>query len=119
MGGNKKNIMNGILLGTLIVVTFAILLKDQDLDEVFTALKLASWPILIIAAILGFSRIVGEAISIYLAVNALNEKVDFMNCMKYSVIGFFFCAITPSASGGQPAQVYYMKKDKLPVSKPA
>ena len=117
MGGNKKNIMNGILLGTLIVVTFAILLKDQDLDEVFTALKLASWPILIIAAILGFSRIVGEAISIYLAVNALNEKVDFMNCMKYSVIGFFFCAITPSASGGQPAQVYYMKKDKLPVSK--
>ena len=33
-------------------------------------------------------------------------------------VGFFFSCITPSASGGQPMQLYYMKKEKisLPVS---
>ena len=27
----------------------------------------------------------------------------------------FFSCITPSASGGQPMQIYFMKKDKLPI----
>lgn len=36
----------------------------------------------------------------------------------FSSVGFFFSCITPSASGGQPMQLYYMKKEKisLPVS---
>lgn len=29
--------------------------------------------------------------------------------------GFFFSCITPSAGGGQPAQVYYMRKNMIPV----
>ena len=31
-------------------------------------------------------------------------------------MGFFFSCITPSASGGQPAQIYFMRKDKIPMS---
>ncbi len=34
----------------------------------------------------------------------------------YSFVGFFFSAITPSATGGQPAQLYFMKKDRLSIS---
>jgi len=33
----------------------------------------------------------------------------------FSSVGFFFSCITPSASGGQPAQIYYMKKEKIPI----
>lgn len=29
--------------------------------------------------------------------------------------GFFFSSVTPSASGGDPMQLYYMKKDGLPI----
>lgn len=29
--------------------------------------------------------------------------------------GFFFSCITPSASGGQPMQIYYMKKEKISI----
>ena len=32
------------------------------------------------------------------------------------VIGFFFSAVTPAASGGQPMQIYYMYKDGIAVS---
>ena len=32
-------------------------------------------------------------------------------CIQYSFIGFFYSGITPSATGGQPVQLYYMNKD--------
>lgn len=31
------------------------------------------------------------------------------------LFGFFFSSVTPSASGGDPMQMYYMKKDGLPL----
>ena len=37
------------------------------------------------------------------------------NLFLFSSVGFFFSCITPSASGGQPAQIYYMKKEKIPI----
>ena len=36
-------------------------------------------------------------------------------CFLFSSVGFFFSCITPSASGGQPMQIYYMKKEKIPI----
>lgn len=38
-----------------------------------------------------------------------------MDLLLFSSVGFFFSCITPSASGGQPAQVYYMKKEDIPI----
>ena len=37
-------------------------------------------------------------------------------CILSACVGFFFCAITPSATGGQPMQVYYMRQKGIPVS---
>ena len=46
----------------------------------------------------------------------LHAKSNFWKNVKYSLIGFFFSGITPAASGGQPMQVYYMHKDKIPAA---
>ena len=46
----------------------------------------------------------------------LKYKVPIFSCIKYSFIGFFFSCITPSASGGQPAQMYYMNKDNVNIA---
>ena len=35
---------------------------------------------------------------------------------RYTLIGFFFSAITPAASGGQPMEIYYMHKDNISVA---
>lgn len=35
----------------------------------------------------------------------------FDSLYQYSFIGFFYSGITPSATGGQPVQLYYMSKD--------
>ncbi len=118
MQSGKKNILNISLLLVLIAFTFYILLKEQNMEEVFASMRGVSPAYIILAIALGIARIYGEALSIYWLTNSLQkEKVSFWKCVKYSLSGFFFCAITPSASGGQPAQIYYMKKDGVPVAK--
>ena len=58
-----------------------------------------------------------ESYIIYRMLRVLQyQQVPKRNCIKYSYVGFFFSCITPSASGGQPAQLYYMNRDKVDVS---
>lgn len=58
-----------------------------------------------------------ESYIIYRMLRVLQyQQVPKRNCIKYSYVGFFFSCITPSASGGQPAQLYYMNRDKIDVS---
>jgi hypothetical protein len=46
----------------------------------------------------------------------LGQPLSYRRCLQYSSIGFYFSSITPSASGGQPMQIYYMKKDDIPIT---
>ncbi len=46
---------------------------------------------------------------------SLGYTVSFRQSFGYALIDFYFSAITPGASGGQPAQLYYMQRHKLPV----
>ena len=57
-----------------------------------------------------------EAINIKRILNELGENTTFLCAIKYTLIGFFFSAITPAASGGQPMEIYYMHKDKVSVA---
>lgn len=47
---------------------------------------------------------------------SFGHPVTFWQGMKYAYIGFFFSSITPSSTGGQPAQLYAMKKDGIELS---
>ena len=42
-------------------------------------------------------------------------KVPFFKGVFYGLVEFYFSGITPSATGGQPVQMYYMSKDKIPI----
>ena len=44
----------------------------------------------------------------------LVTKRPFRKCLVYSSSDIYFSAITPSATGGQPASAYFMMKDKVP-----
>ena len=46
----------------------------------------------------------------------LNIKKSLYHCYKYAIIGFFFSGITPSSTGGQPMQIYYMYSEDVPIA---
>ena len=48
---------------------------------------------------------------------ALNYDVSLRRGIFYSIIEFYFSGITPSSTGGQPVQLYYMTKDGIPMRK--
>lgn len=116
MKGKKKFFRNFVIFALLIVLTFYILLKDQNTTEIFNIVLSAKIEFIFIAIACMMLYIICEAINIGRTLKALNEKSSFFNNVKYALIGFFFSAITPAASGGQPMQIYYMHRDNISVA---
>lgn len=116
MQKTKKMIKNLILFILLIFITFYILLKDQDTTQIFATVKSVNKEFLLIGIVAMFIYLVLEAVNLRRTLRVLGEKTKLANSLRYAYIGFFFSAITPAASGGQPMQVYYMHKDKISVA---
>lgn len=76
----------------------------------------ADWRILLIGVVLMAAFVAFEARSSHLILRALGTPQPYRRCYLYSSTGFFFSNITPSATGGQPAQIYYMNRDGVPVA---
>ena len=113
---NKKSILEILFLVLLVAFTFYALLKDQELEEIGHVLETADpgWLIAALALVIVF--VCSESVIIHYMMTSLGKKTKLHQCIRYSFIGFFYSCITPSASGGQPAQIYYMSKDGLDVS---
>ena len=105
-------------IGLILVITFFtlhLIFKEQELPEIIHDLKGADprWIALGVCAAVLF--VAGEAAIIYYMLRVLEQRTSFLKCLKYSFIGFFFSYITPSSTGGQPMQMYHMKKDKIKI----
>lgn len=72
------------------------------------------WLLACVLMVLGF--IGCEAWIIHDMFAKLDIRTGRGECFLYSCVGFFFSCVTPSASGGQPAQMVYMKKKGIKVS---
>ncbi|MDD7362711.1 MAG: lysylphosphatidylglycerol synthase transmembrane domain-containing protein [Peptoniphilus sp.] len=46
---------------------------------------------------------------------AFGYPVRLTQTYQYTLIDYYFSAITPGASGGQPSEIYFMNKDNIPV----
>lgn len=116
MDKTKKIVRNLILFFALIILTFSIIFKDQDITEIFNIIGTVKKQYILIGIACMCIYMTCDALNIGKTLKALGEKSTFLLNLKYSLIGFFFSAITPAASGGQPMQIYYMHKDKIAVS---
>ena len=116
MAKNKRTIKNLIIFILLIILTFYIILKDQDITEIAKVLQSVRLEYVLIAIIAMLIYFFLETVNMGRTLKTLEEKSSFMQNFKYVVIGFFFSSITPAASGGQPMQIYYMHKNGISVA---
>lgn len=116
MKKTKKMIRNLILFILLIILTFWLILKDQDVTQIFNILGTVKQEFILIAIMCMCIFLICDAINIGRGLKALGEKSSFSKNIKYALIGFFFSSITPAATGGQPMQIYYMHKNKITVA---
>ncbi|MCI9627368.1 MAG: flippase-like domain-containing protein [Clostridia bacterium] len=115
MKNKKKYIWSGLFLAALFGLTLYYLLRGDGLRQLCCAVQQANpiWLAAGLAVMIGF--VVCEAWNTRLVMRPLCGKVPFLHCLKYAFAGFYFSAITPSASGGQPAQMVLMAKDDIEV----
>ena len=113
----KKTILkmlgNLLLSVLLIIVTFWIIFKDQDMQELTQVVRSANYIYILIGILLMFLYYLSEANNIRSILQKLGEKISLIKALKFTWIGFFFSSITPAATGGQPVEIYYMKKEKI------
>ena len=116
MKKQTKLVMNFFVFILLIVLTLYVLLKDQNLLEVFDIIKSAKIEFVLLGIMCVAIYVMCESVNISRTLKALGEKSTFAHNIKYALIGFFFSAITPAASGGQPMQIYYMHKNHISIA---
>lgn len=112
----RKNIISAIILLLLASLTISVMLKGNDMGAVAAAASELEISFLAAAAAVALFFVAAEGIMIWYLMRALGEPAKIINCIRYSFAGFFFSSITPSATGGQPMQLYYMQKEGHKIS---
>ena len=113
---SKKNIISAIVFILLAALTFYVIFKGNDMEAVVESVRTLHPLYLCAAVATAFFFVSAEGFMICYLLRSLNYKTSAATCVKYSFVGFFFSGITPSATGGQPMQLYYMQKEGHKVS---
>jgi uncharacterized protein (TIRG00374 family) len=111
----KNQIRSIIFIIILMAITTRVLLKDYSIYSIIRVIKDVN-PVYLTTGILMILIYIGcQALNFYILLKKLGKAVPFIHCLEYTFTGIYFSALTPGASGGQPAQVYYMEKDDIHV----
>ena len=115
MGSKKKIIGNAFFLAVIFALTIYGVFHGEDLGAMREAIREADkkWLIPGVALVLFF--IWGESIILWYMMRSFGIRLKRRVCFLFSSVGFFFSCVTPSATGGQPMQIYFMKKEKIPI----
>lgn len=87
--------------------------ESFSLAEFVSEIKNASLPWLLTAVLSMLGFIMFEALAILVLCRAFGYKQGLWRGHIYSSSDIYFSAITPSATGGQPASAYFMIKDGM------
>lgn len=113
----KKRALQIALFLLIMFLTFYALFSGRDLAEIARAVANMSKWYLVPAVGLAVFFVCAEGYMIWYLLRSMRAKKDgekpssLFRCIQYSFIGYFYSGITPSASGGQPVQLYYMNRD--------
>ncbi len=112
----RKNIIQFLLFILLMVLTFYTIFSKNDIKEIVSYLYKLNPFYLGCAVAFALFFVAAEGFMIWYLLRTVGNSTGIIKCIGYSFIGFFFSGITPSASGGQPVQLYYMKKDGISIA---
>lgn len=113
---NRKTIFSSCLFLALMLLTFYTIVHGNDMNYVWQTVRELNPLYLTGAIITGLFFVSAEGLMIWYLLKALKADISPTACICYSFIGFFYSGITPSATGGQPMQLYYMKKSGLKIA---
>ena len=115
----KKQFLNVIFLLLLVFVTFFVLInssKEFSINELFSFISQLNPIYLLLGVLAMIGYVLTLAMSYKVICSHLGYKCSLIKHTAYACSEVYYSAITPSASGGQPAAALYMHKGGIPVS---
>ena len=113
----KNSLLCTAAMVVLAGVTCYILLKDHSMGTLWAVLKNADLRFVLLGLFLMVLFVGCEAAVIRLLAGTWGGSVPWKRAMQYSFAGFYFSSITPSSTGGQPMQLYYMVRDGMSAAR--
>ena len=108
-------ILNLLVAGLCVWIIFYFLYSEQVLYDLITSSQQINlwW---IAAALLSYcTSVFADVLVIYLYIHDEYKQFKIRHSARSVLLGLFWSGITPSSTGGQPMQVYYMSKHKVDV----
>lgn len=115
---NFKKIFWMLFSVALSVLTVWAILRESrslSLPKLYTIVAGGNKLYLIISVLCAAGFVVFEAVAICSILRGIGYKTKPFDGLLYSTSDVYFSAITPSATGGQPASAYFMHEDKIPT----
>lgn len=111
----KRSLFSIIYISLTIIVIAAILIFGTSLKDIGDALKNFKiwWLVACIGALLLYWFT--DALLLHDITAYMYKRESLFQSMKVGIIGLYYSALTPSSTGGQPMQVIYMRRNKIPV----
>ena len=98
-----------IIALTIFLILFFVFSKDGFIDLLHSGMQInVLW--LLLAAGMHLLNIAIDATILYLFVKESTPHFTVKNAIVVSMVGQFYCAVTPGASGGQPMQILSMTR---------
>lgn len=112
----KRFIGNIIFFIVLFALTFFFLIKGENLNNIGAVLSSVDIKYIVLGIMVMSLYMLGDAINNKVLLKNFGYNKSIWQTLKYAFIGFFYSAITPSSTGGQPMQLYHMNKDGVEIS---
>ncbi|MGI6204075.1 MAG: lysylphosphatidylglycerol synthase transmembrane domain-containing protein [Anaerovoracaceae bacterium] len=113
----KKLLISAGCLAAILVATAAAITSGCDVSALRRDLLSADPAYIAVAFACMAGFVCCESANIGRVLHCLEgESKGALRYLKYGAAGYFFSGITPSASGGQPMQLYFMHRDGTEIS---
>ncbi len=103
-------------MALVVLVTFWVVLGNGQAAQVWGMVRMARWPWLALGCLLMVGYTAAEAAQIKLILATMGDRARYRHCWQFAAAGLYFSSVTPSASGGQPAEVFYMTRRGIPAA---
>ena len=113
----KKYGIFALIFICLVALTYFMVFKDCDFNLLITSIKSTNPFYLILAFLCVTAFVLLGSLFLKRMLYHFNYKVSYFHTLGYYLTEIYFSGITPSYFGGQPIQMYEMKKDKIPYQK--
>ena len=111
----KKN-AGPVYVGALTALVCALLFQSGELPEMIRALSSLRFGWVCACALMVMTYLGLRACTLAYYLRGRGYGLGVFNTLVISGVGQFYSAITPSASGGQPVQIMYMRRMGVPIS---